>query len=411
MFRALGLGLITGASDDDPSAIGTYASAGAKFGPAFLWAGPVMLPMMFTVVYLSSKLGQVSGKGLFAVIQDNYPRWIVYAALIGVLIGNVFEAAADVGGMAAAINILIPIPISWLTIPTMSAILILQIWGSYTLIRNIFRCLSLILLAYVAAAILGKPDLMTTLKGTVVPRLQLDKEFLSMLVAIIGTSLSAYIYTWQSNVEVEEEIQKGRTRLSERIGATKSELEHSRKDILSGMVFANLIMYFIMLSMTPLFNAGQRQIDSAAQAAQALRPLAGNAAEFLFTLGIIAVGFLAVPVMTTGAAYDLAQVLGWKHGLYKRPKEAKGFYFAIVAFSMIAVGINFLGMNPMKALVWAGIVQGFSTPPLMLLIMLMTNNRKIMGVRANRLSIRILGWVTTCAIFAASIGLVISWIF
>lgn len=168
--------------------------------------------------------------------------------------------------------------------------------------------------------------------------------------------------------------------------------------------------HFIILSSNPLFKAGKTEISSAAQAVQALGPLVGNAAELLFAIGVIAVGFLAIPVMTTGAAYDLAQVLGWKHGLYKKPREAKRFYLSIVGFSLIAVGVNFIGINPMKALVLPGTVQGFSAPPLMLLILLMTNDRKIMGLRANRLGIRILGWVTNCAIFAASIGLVISWI-
>jgi Mn2+/Fe2+ NRAMP family transporter len=410
VLRSLGLGVITGASDDDPSAIGTYASAGAKFGPSVLWMAPAMFPMMFAVVYLSSKLGQVAGRGLFGVIHDHYPRWVLYGALMGVLMGNTFEAAADIGGMAAALNVLVPLPIAWIAVPTTLAILALQLWGSYTLIRNIFRWLSLVLLAYIGAALLSRPDLREVLKGTLMPHLQFNRDFLAILVAIIGTSLSAYLYTWQSNVEVEEEIHRGRTRLSERQGATRSELAQSRRDILSGMCFANLVMYFIMLSMGPLFTAGPTEITSAAEAAQALRPVAGNAAGLLFAIGVVAVGFLAVPIMTTGAAYDLAQTMGWTHGLYKKPAEAKQFYGAITIISLIAMGLNFIGMNPMKALVWAGIVQGFSTPFLMLLIMLMTNNRAIMGDRVNGLGINLLGWVTTAAIGAATLGLVVSWL-
>jgi Mn2+/Fe2+ NRAMP family transporter len=402
--------VITGASDDDPSAIGTYASAGAKFGPSVLWMAPAMFPMMFAVVYLSSKLGQVAGRGLFGVIHEHYPRWVLYGALVSVLVGNTFEAAADIGGMAAALNVLVPLPIAWIAVPTTLAILALQLWGSYTLIRNIFRWLSLVLLAYIGAALLSRPDLLDVLKGTLMPHLQFNRDFLAILVAIIGTSLSAYLYTWQSNVEVEEEIHIGRTRLSERQGATRSELAQSRRDILSGMCFANLVMYFIMLSMGPLFKAGPTEITSAAEAAQALRPVAGNAAGLLFAIGVVAVGFLAVPIMTTGAAYDLAQTMGWPHGLYKKPAEAKKFYVAITIISLIAMGLNFIGMNPMKALVWAGIVQGFSTPFLMLLIMLMTNNRAIMGDRVNGLGINILGWVTTAAIGAATLGLVVSWL-
>jgi NRAMP (natural resistance-associated macrophage protein)-like metal ion transporter len=410
-LRALGLGLITGAADDDCSAIGTYASAGAKFGPGLLWTAPVTLPMMFTVVYLSSKLGQVSGRGLFHVIRDYMPRWVLYATLVGVMLGNTIEAAADLVGMAAAINLFIPLPIPLIVIPVGLIILALQIWGSYTLIRNIFRWLALSLLAYVVAAIMAKPDPMQVLRGTFIPTIHFNREFLSILVAIIGTTLSAYLYTWQSNEEVEEEIAKGRTTIEERKGATREELRHSRRDILWGMAFSNLVMYFIILATgSTLYPAGKHEIDTAAQAAEALRPLAGNAAGILFALGVIAVGFLAVPVMTAGAAYDLVQSFGWKHSLHAKFSEAKAFYVTIVVVTAIAAAMNFLGINPMKALVYSGIVQGFSTPPLLLLIMLLTNNRKVMGKQVNSRGMNVLGWVTTGAIFAATAGLVVTWI-
>ncbi|HYG85943.1 MAG TPA: Nramp family divalent metal transporter [Azospirillum sp.] len=410
VFRTAGLGLVTGASDDDPSAIGTYASAGASIGLSFLWTAPATFPMMFAVVYLSSKLGQVAGEGLFHIIRDHYPRWILWPALIGVLIGNTIEAAADIGGMAAAINLLVPIPIPWIVVATTLTILALQIWGSYTLIRNIFRWLALALFAYVGSAILAEPELGEVIRGTLIPKVEFTREFLSMLVAVIGTTLSAYLYTWQSNVEVEEEITQGRTRLSERIGASREELKKSRKDIILGMLFSNLIMYFIILSTgATLFKAGQHDISTAAEAAEALRPLAGDAAGILFAVGVIGVGFLAVPIMTTGAAYDLAQVMGWKHSLHAKPAEAKTFYLAIAGFTFVAMGMNFLGFNPMKALVWSGIVQGFSTPPLLLLIMLMTNNRAIMGDKVNSPAVNILGGITTMVIFSASAGLVLTW--
>jgi Mn2+/Fe2+ NRAMP family transporter len=291
-----------------------------------------------------------------------------------------------------------------------AAILALQIWGSYMLIRNIFRWLALALLAYVGSGILAKPDAWAVLAGTLVPKIQFNAEFLSILVAIIGTSLSAYLYTWQSNQEVEEEIAMGRRRLSQRLGASRHELRESRRDILFGMFFSNVIMYFIILSTgATLHVAGETDISTAAQAAAALQPIAGDAASILFAVGVIGVGFLAVPIMTTGAAYDLGQVMGWKSSLHARPSEAKLFYAAIVGFTLIALGLNFLGFNPMKALVWSGIVQGFSTPPLLLLIMLMTNNRKLMGDKVNGLGINVLGWITTIAIFSATGGLVATW--
>jgi NRAMP (natural resistance-associated macrophage protein)-like metal ion transporter len=410
LIRSLGLGLITGAADDDPSAIGTYAAAGAKFGPALLWLAPLTFPMMFAVVYLSAKLGQVTGRGLFIVLRKNYSRKLLYPTLIAVLIGNTIEAGADIGGIAAALNLLWPVPIAWLVPSVATIILTLQIWGSYTLIRNIFRVLALVLLAYIPAAILAKPDWLPALKGTFVPAIQFNREFLSMVVAIIGTTLSAYLYTWQSNEEVEEEKASGRISLAERQGATEEELKHSSRDVLAGMFFSNLAMYFIILATaSTLFKDGKTDISSAAEAAQSLAPLAGNAAKFLFALGVIGVGFLAVPVMTAGAAYDLCQTLGWKYGLNKRPAQARRFYLVTAGFTALAVAINFMGFNPMKALVVAGIVQGFSTPPLMLLILLMTNNASIMGERVNSRGMNILGWATTGTIFAASLGLMVSW--
>jgi Mn2+/Fe2+ NRAMP family transporter len=243
-----------------------------------------------------------------------------------------------------------------------------------------------------------------------VPTIQFNRDFLTMMVAVIGTTLSAYIYSWQSNEEVEEEIAAGRTRLSQRRGATGAELASTQRDLLIGMIFSNVVMYFIILSTAAtLHKAGITEVQSAAEAAQALRPLAGDWAGLLFLLGVIGVGFLAVPVMTTGAAYDVAQVFGWRHSLHAKPREAKKFYAAIIGFTLIGVAMNFLGFNPMKALVWAGVVQGFSTPPLLLLIMLMTNNRTIMGDKVNGRAINILGWITTATIFAASAGLVASW--
>jgi Mn2+/Fe2+ NRAMP family transporter len=410
VMRAVGLGLITGAADDDPSAIGTYATAGAKLGPSFLWMAPLTLPLMATIVYLSSKLGQVAGKGLFAVIKDRYPRWVLYPALVAVLIGNTIEAGADIGGMADAIRVLAPVPLPWIVVPTTLAILALQIWGSYPLIRSVFRWLALTLLAYAGSAVLARPDLWPVIKGTLLPQIRFDREFLSLVVAVIGTTLSAYLYTWQSNEEVEDEIAMGRTRLKDRKGATDAELRHARLDIMAGMFFSNLVMYFIILSTaSTLHQAGRTDISSAAEAAEALRPLAGRGAALLFAAGVIGVGFLAVPVMTTGAAYDLAQTLGWRHGLHAKPRQAKKFYLAITAFTLVAMSLNFLGFNPMRALVWAGIVQGFSTPPLLLLILLMTNDRAVMGERVNSRRLNVLGWTTFAVAAAATVGLVIAW--
>jgi NRAMP (natural resistance-associated macrophage protein)-like metal ion transporter len=368
--------------------------------------------MMFAVVYLCAKVGQVTGQGLFTIIRQHYPRWILYFLLLTALIGNIIEAAADIGGMAAALNLLVPIPIVWIVMIVGIVLLAVQIWTSYTTIRTIFRWLALTLLAYVGSAILAKPDWRLAIRGTLIPTIHFNRDFLAMLVAVVGTTLSAYLYSWQSNLEVEEQISQGRRRSEDRAGtATEEELRHAARDIAFGMFFSNMIMYFIILSTAAtLFKAGRTDISTAAEAAQALRPLAGNAAGLLFAIGVVGVGFLAVPVMTTGAAYDLSQTFGWRYGLHRKPAEAKMFYAAIAVFTLIATCMNFFGVNPIKALVYAGIVQGFSTPFLTLSIMLVTNDRNIMGRWVNRPAINVLGWLTTGAMFAATIGLVLTWI-
>jgi NRAMP (natural resistance-associated macrophage protein)-like metal ion transporter len=410
-FRSIGLGLITGASDDDPSAIGTFANAGARMGPSILWTAPVAFPLMFAVVYLSSKVGQVAGRGLFEVIREHYSRPILYFLLVTALIGNTIEAAADIGGMAAALNLLVPLPLPIIVVAITLTILGLQIWGSYRLIRDVFRWLALALLAYIGSAFLVKPELLPTLRGTFIPTIHFDKSSLEILVAVMGTTLSAYLYSWQSNQDVEEDISMGRRRLSDRMGTTKAELNHSARDVAFGMLFASMVMYFIILSTaSTLFRNGVHDIDTAAQAAQALRPLAGRAAGLLFAAGVVGVGFLAVPVMTIGAAYNLSQTLGWRHGLHVDRREARKFYAAIVGFTLLAMGLNFFGINPIKALVFAAVVQGFSTPFLMVVLMLITNDRKIMGPWKNSLPMQALGWLTTLVMFAATIGLVICWV-
>ena len=410
VVRFLGASIITGAADDDPSAIGTYASAGAKFGLAFLWIAPVLLPMMYVVVYLSAKLGRVCGKGLFAVVRDRFPRWVLYPMVVGAVTGNVIEAAANLGGIGAALNLLVPLPIPVIVVGTAAAVLAFQLVGSYALLSGIFRWLALALFAYVAAAVIVHPDVVAVLRGTLIPTLRWNADFLSMIVACIGTSLSAYIYTWQSNQEVEEQIGRGRRTLRERKGATKAQLRRTRRDTMVGVLFANVILYAIILSTgATLHQAGQTEIDNAAQAAAALQPLAGAGAKVLFALGVVGVGFLAVPVMTTGAAYDLVQSVGEPGSLHARPAEAKLFYALIALATLIAVALNFLGFNPMRVLVWSGVVQGFSVPPLLLLMMLMTNDRAVMGGHVNGWATNTLGWVTTAATGLAAVGLVATW--
>jgi Mn2+/Fe2+ NRAMP family transporter len=409
-MKLVGASVVTGAADDDPSAIGTYASAGAKYGLGFLWLAPVLLPMMYVVVYLSAKIGQVYGKGLFACIRDQFPRWVLLPMVVLAFTGNIIEAAADLGGIGAALNLLVPIPIPLIVVGTAGVIFAIQYFGSYSLIRHIFRWLALVLFAYVAAALLAKPDPLEILRATFIPNIRWDADFLALVVACIGTSLSAYVYTWQSNQEVEEQIAIGRRKLWQRKGATRKEMSKTSRDVLTGMIFSNVILYFILMATgLTLHPAGETEIESAAQAAAALEPLAGEAATYLFAAGVVGVGFLAVPVMTTGAAYDVVQGLGREGSLHEAPHENRLFYSIIGIVTVFAVAMNFLGFNPMKALVWSGIVQGFSVPPLLLIMMLLTNSRKVVGARTNRRVTNMLGWITTVVTFLCTVALVVSW--
>jgi Mn2+/Fe2+ NRAMP family transporter len=331
--------------------------------------------------------------------------------LAGVVSGNVIEAGADIGGMAAAIGILIPVPHWAIVFAVTAAVLVLQIWGSYRLIQNVFRVLAMSLLAYVFSAFRSHPDWGQVARGTFIPSIGFDRNTLSILVALIGTTLSAYLYSWQANQEVEEKEAEGKHSLRQRRGASDEELQTSLWDVIAGMFFSNTVMYFIILSAAAtLFAAGHHTIASALDAAQALKPVAGQAAGLLFTIGIVGVGFLAVPVMTSGAAYDVSQSFNWISGLHHKPGYARRFYGAIFFFTLVAMALNFIGIQPMRALVLAGIVQGFSTPPLMLLLLIMTNRRSVMGDKVNRPVANILGGITTAVIFAASACLLYSWL-
>jgi len=348
--------------------------------------------------------------GLAGLLHRHYSRWVLYPAVAGLVIANTINAGADIGAIAAAVNLLVPIPISVMIVPVAALILVLQFFGSYRLIANVFKWLGLALTGYIGSALLSRPDLAEVLRGTFVPTFRMDSAFLSTLVAILGTTISPYLFFWQASLEVEEETSIGRTRLWQRRGASDTELKYRAWDVNVGMFFSNLVMYFIILATgATLFKAGQTNIGSAADAAQALRPIAGDAASLLLALGLIGTGFLAVPVLTGSAAYGVSEAFGWKYGLDERPDHARQFYGVIAVATVVGMLINFLGINPIDALFWTAVINGFLAPPLLLLIMLIANNRAIMGERVNGVGLNILGWATTVAMFAAAGALVLTW--
>lgn len=410
IISRLGPGLITGASDDDPSGIATYTQAGASLGFATLWTAVVTLPLMAVVQHICAKIGMCSGRGLAGVLRRFYPHWMLYPTVAGVVVANTINAGTDIAAIAAAINIFVPMPITALVPPIGLAIVGLQIWGSYKLIVRIFKWLTLSLFAYVIAAFLAEPDWAAVAKATLIPHLISDSEYVTTLVAILGTTISPYLFFWQASEEVEEEVEKGRTSISKRRGATDKELRAEKIDTLTGMLFCNLVFYFVILAAaSTLHVAGRTEIGSAAEAAQALRPLAGSAATVLFAFGLIGAGLLAVPVLTGSAAYAVAETFGWRSGLNQKPKKAWRFYGVIAASTLVGLGIDFVGINPIAALFWTAVINGVIAPPLLVVVMLIANNRKVMGERVNGPLANIVGWLAAAVMFAAAIAMFVTW--
>jgi NRAMP (natural resistance-associated macrophage protein)-like metal ion transporter len=406
----LGPGFITGAADDDPSGIGTYSMAGAAFGFSTLWTALFTFPMMTVVQYICAKIGMVTGMGLTSVLKAHYPRKYLYPAVIALFIANSINAGADIGAIAAGLNLLIPQAPIWLLIVPITGVLIaLQIFGTYNLIARFFKWLALALFAYVATAFFVRINIGEVLHSTFMPTIRFDQSFLAILVAILGTTISPYLFFWQVEQEVEEEIRLGRKHLWQRQGATKQELRNRGLDVLTGMFFSNFVMYFIILTTgATLFKAGHHNISSAAEAAAALRPLAGDLASLLFVLGVVGTGFLAIPILTSSASYAVAQAFGWKHGLRRKYVQAKSFYLTITASMLIGMLINYVGMNALDALFFTAVLNGILAPFLLVLILLVSNNKDIMGEHKNGLATNIVGSLTTLAMFGAAAGLFLS---
>lgn len=406
----LGPGLITGASDDDPSGIGTYSQAGAALGFATLWTAIVTLPLMVVVQHICAKIGMVSGRGLAGVLRRYYPRWLLYPAVVGLVIANTINAGADISAISAAINMFVPVPISVMVIPIAIAIVALQVWGSYHLIVKVFKWLTLSLFAYVIAAFLAKPDWYAVARATFVPQISLTSEYITTIVAILGTTISPYLFFWEASEEVEEEKSEGRTTLAEREGATDAEIKKEKIDTIVGMLFCNVVFYFVILAAGATLHAsGKTDIQSATDAAQALRPLAGDLASVLFAIGLIGAGLLAVPVLTGSAAYAVAETFDWPSGLDEKPRHAKKFYAVIAASTIVGVALDFLGINPIKALYWTAVINGVVAPPLLVVVMLVSNNQKVMGRRTNGLFTKIVGWLAAAVMFAAAIAMFVTW--
>ncbi|HVA25366.1 MAG TPA: divalent metal cation transporter [Chloroflexota bacterium] len=405
-FKILGPGLITGASDDDPSGIGTYSVAGAAYGFSTLWLALATFPMMFVVQSICARVGMVSGRGMAAVVKRFYPRWLVYPIALLLFAANTINVGADLGAMAASINLFTGWPIRLVIVPVGAAVVALMVFAHYRLIVGVFKWLTISLFAYVITGLLVHGNWHDVVRHTFVPELQLDGGFIATVVAILGTTISPYLFFWQSSQEVEEEVEMGRTSVSERQGATDREVGERNLDVAVGMGVSNIVMYFIILTTgATLFVHGQHNISDASTAAQALAPLAGPAAKVLFGVALLFTGLLAVPVLAGSAAYALSDAFGWKMGLNRPIQQVPAFYGVMVIAVVVGLVLNFTSIDPIQALVLTAIINGVVAPILLVVIMLVANNERIMGARKNGIASNVIGWLTTGALGVAAVAL------
>jgi NRAMP (natural resistance-associated macrophage protein)-like metal ion transporter len=408
--RELGPGLVTGAADDDPSGIATYSLAGAAFGYHLLWTAIVTLPLMTAVQLMCARIGVVTRRGLAAVLREHYSRWLLWFACLLLLVANTINIAADLGGMAAAASMLSGIPSVWFVPAFTIAILALLIFASYAYMTRIFKWLTLVLFAYVLAAFVANPDWFEVFRETFLPRIQYTHDYLLTFVAILGTTISPYLFFWQAaqNAEQKEHLEKkieGRPRR-----AMERELRSSGRDVGAGMFISNLIMFFIILTAgATLHKAGQTNIETAEQAAAALRPLAGNAAYLLFTLGLVGTGMLAVPVLAGSAAYALAEAGAWNAGMSEKIHDARNFYGVIAIAMLIGMAMNFAHFNAVRLLFWTAVINGLLAPPLIIILLFVCNNPKVMGDHRNGWKLNLFGILAAALMTFAGAALVFSW--
>jgi NRAMP (natural resistance-associated macrophage protein)-like metal ion transporter len=406
-FANLGPGLITGAADDDPSGISTYSVTGAAFGYMALWTALFSFPLMAAVQLMCARLGLVTGRGLAGVVRRSYPRWVLWSACALLIVANIFNIGADLGGMAEATEMMTGIKSYYWTPVYTLLIISLLFFSSYRQIARVFKWLTLVLFAYIAAPFLARPHWHSVLSATFVQHVEWSSAFLATFVGILGTTISPYLFFWQASQEVEEERAQGRITLEQREGATNEELRVARTDVFTGMFFSNLVMYFIILTTAATLHAhGRANIETAREAAEALRPLAGNGAYLLFTLGLIGTGMLAVPVLAGSAAYAVAEAQAWQRGsLEDRPRLAPRFYAVVAVSMLLGLVLDFIGFNAVKMLFYSAVLNGVLAPPLIVLVVLLTCKPEIMGTRVSSRPLRYLGWVTALIMSVAAIGM------
>jgi len=406
LLRSLGPGIITGAADDDPSGIATYSIAGALLGSKLLWTALLTWPLMAAVQMMCARIGMVTGQGLAGNFKQRFPRWLLLAFVIALLTANTINIAADLAGMADAAAMLSGINSHWFVVLFALLISWATVRLQYTQIANVLKWLVLVLFAYPITAFVVGANWGQVLRDTLVPSMPHSREEWSTLVAILGTTISPYLFFWQPSQEVEEEKSVGQNTIAQRKGATSEELTMRNVDVGVGAFFSNMVMFFIILTTAITLNRHHiTNIETSRQAAAALRPFAGNFAATLFTLGIVGVGFLAIPTLAGSAAYAFAETLGWRQGLNKKLRQARWFYALILVSTAAGVALDFIGVNPVKALYWTAVINGLLAPFLLVAILIVAADKKLMQDQPSSR----MGWIvvaiTTIAMFVAGIAM------
>jgi NRAMP (natural resistance-associated macrophage protein)-like metal ion transporter len=402
LWNILGPGLVTGASDDDPSGIATYSQAGAAYGLSTLWTALITFPLMASIQEMCARIGLVTSRGLAGTIKTHYSKPVLYVMLLFSFPAIVMNIGADIAGMGAVGNLLVPsIHAFFFSIGFTIVLLVLIIFLPYHKIASVLKYLCLVLLVYLIVPFLFKQEWLAVLKATCIPTIRFDKEYISILVAILGTTISPYLFFWQATMEVED-----RKNSKKYLVVNKKLIREMRQDVDYGMLFSNGVMFFIILTTgSVLFNGGLHKIDTVEQAAKALKPLAGNAAYLLFALGIIGTGLLAIPVLSGSLSYIITESFGWKKGLDKEFPKAKAFYIIIAVSLILGLSMNYIGISSITALIYSAILYGLTAPVLIAIILHISNNKKIMGTHTNGRLSNVLGFAALALMTAAGIML------
>jgi len=401
-WKLLGPGLITGASDDDPSGIATYSQAGAAYGLSTLWTALIAFPLMAAIQKMCATIGIVTSQGLTGTLKKHYPKSILYLMVLFSFPGIVLNIGADIAGMGAVGNLLFPkIESTYFSVFFTILLLVLIIYLPYQKIASILKYLCIVLLVYLVVPFLYKQDVLLILKSAVIPSLQFNKKYVAILVGILGTTISPYLFFWQASMEVEEMKHK-----TKHLVVNKNIIHDMKQDVNFGMSFSGIVMFFIILTTgTVLYNNGIHQIDTVEQAALALKPLAGNFAYLLFAIGVIGTGLLAIPVLSGSLSYIISETFGWEQGLDKKFHEAKAFYLVIAVSLMLGLSLSYIGITPIQALIYSAILYGLTAPVLIAIILHISNNKKVMGIYTNNKLTNVLGFITLILMTIAAITL------